>query len=172
MSAYAAFFLNTSSSVVQLELLQISHSKFSQTYYVVRNAIKGLAAVTHEDSTVHAYQYYPLKIVPTSNAQDLDQTLEITFGDLGQVLPQELDNLMSPGGGAAPFTLEKPVIMYRTYRSDDLSVPLFGPYRFVANTIAFVKEGATLQCSAPRLNLNATGELYTMDRFPMLAGFL
>lgn len=170
MSNYSQFFLNTSSSVVQLELLEISHPNFSQVYRIVRNAINGVT-VHHEDASVHAYTYYPVKIVPTRNANDLDQTLEITFGDLGQVLPMELDR-MYPLVGGLPGTFVKPTIKYRTYRSDDLTAPLAGPLRFLINNIAFVKEGATLECSAPRLNLSATGELYSMQRFPMLKGFL
>jgi hypothetical protein len=72
----------------------------------------------------------------------------------------------------SPGTIIKPIVTYRTYRSDDLSGPLAGPYRFEVANIAFQKEGATLTCGAPRLNLNQTGEPYSMDRFPMLRGFL
>lgn len=171
MSAYAEFFLNTSSSVVQLELLEISHPSFSQTYRIVRNAIRGVT-VTLEDSSVHTFDYYPAKIVPTGNANDLEQTLQIQFGDLGQVVPLEIDRVILMTSGGLPTSTIKPTVLYRTYRSDDLSAPLAGPYRFQVNNIAFKKEGATLQCTAPRMNLNRTGEVYSMDRFPMLRGFL
>jgi hypothetical protein len=168
---YSQFFLNTSSSIVQLELLEISHSSFSQTYRIVRNAINGVT-VTLEDASVHTFAYYPVKIVPTGSNNDLDQVLQVQFGDLGQVVPLEVDRVLLTSSGGLPTSVTKPTLLYRTYRSDDLTEPLAGPYRFQVNNIAFQKEGATLQCTAPRLNLNRTGEIYSMDRFPMLRGFL
>jgi hypothetical protein len=315
MSNYSQFFLNTSSRVVQLELIDIFHPNFSQRYRIVRNAINGVT-VTLEDTTVGVFVYYPVKITPTGSSNDLDQTLQLVFGDLGQILPLEVDRLLfqfgapplfidscfgvwtdssgvivaSPfqigtgctvfvppgaaflsmgcnngffansgtwavvikdgtntntvtvhgwarpwsvtlnptysfgtvgsiasdtfavtpgallqlscsgnggnfansGGGdpsrpeistagifpgsyvkiALPSSISKPVVLYRTYRSDDLTQPLVGPIKFEMDSVAFQKQGATIQCSARKLNLTATGELYTMDRFPMLKGFL
>jgi hypothetical protein len=171
MNAYARFFLNTSSSIIQLELIEISHPSFSQTYRVVRNAINGVT-VTHEDATVHAYTFYPCKIAPTGSANDLEQQLQVGFGDLGQIMPLEIDRVLLMTSGGLPTSVIKPTLLYRTYRSDDLTAPLAGPYRFQINNVAFQKEAATLQCTAPRLNLNRTGEVYAMDRFPMLRGFL
>lgn len=315
MSSLIDFFLNSSTSVVQLDTFELSHPSFTKTYRFVRNAIAGVT-VTLEDATVKTFDYYPARVVPTGSKNDLDQTLEITFGDLGQILPQELDRIIAsrvppfylgallgawvdntgqlvvppflianggwfyapsnathlqmgindsfffdnnnsfsvsvngaasvavgpfertwtytagvlnvdypysptssgparsvvvtPGslvhvtvtGGVSVFggglihdgygdpsqpnagpglfvKLEpgpgsdiKPILKYRTYRSDLLTEPLEGPLTFEVNSITFQKEGATLQCSASRLNLNTTGEIYTMDRFPMLRGFL
>jgi hypothetical protein len=314
--SYAKFFLSGKSSVVQLELLEISHPNFSKVYRIVRNAIAGVT-VTLEDSSVSTFDYYPCQIIPNGSKNDLDQTLQIALGDLGQILPQELDRVVvkkpvafhagallgawvdntgqlvakpfligtggsfyvplaathlqmgidddfmfdnsgvgfsvvinggapvsvgviartwtytagvlntaypysptsssapisvavTPGqllkitatgsikidgtanignpfgipgyakGGAGSFvdvnpgpgTVIKPSVVYRVYRSDDLTEPLDGPYLFQANSLAFQKEGATFECTAPRLNLSTTGEIYTMNRFPMLRGFL
>lgn len=314
MSNYSQFFLNSKSSIIQLELLEISHAAFTKTYRIVRNAIAGVT-VTLEDTTVQVFDYYPVKIVPTGASDDLDQTLQLTFGDLGQIIPQELDRLLfvfkqpplfidslfgvwvdgsgiivaSPfqigtgcniyvppnavylsmgcNGGFAnshewfvtvndgvttttvgvwgwsrpwdptintaypyphsgsiagtlfpvsvgallklttsgtggnsnntgngnptlpaastpgiypstyvtptyPQALKKPLMKYRTYRSDDLTTPLYGPLIFEIDNTSFKKEGASMLCSAHRLNTTATGEIYSMDRFPMLRGFL
>jgi hypothetical protein len=168
-SPYSQFFLNANSNIIQFETIQISHPLFSQIYYIVRNAVAGINA-TLEDATVKAFAYYPMQITPSGSYNDLDQTLQIVFGDLGQVLPQELDRL-NLSVGAIPGTYTKPTLKYRTFRSDDLSGPLFGPVVFLIDTIAFTKQGATFRCSARRLNLAATGEPYGMDRFPMLRGF-
>jgi len=166
MSDYSQFFLNTSSSVIQLELVEISHPNFSKVYRVVRNAIAGVT-VTLEDASVVTFDYYPLAITPTGSNTDLDQALQVQVGDLGSIIPPELDLVDAAGG-----FIVKPVLLYRTYRSDDLDTPLIGPLKFQIDNIAFQKEGATISASAPRLNLNQTGELYSMDRFPMLRGFL
>jgi uncharacterized protein DUF1833 len=167
--AFAEFFLNTPSNIVQLETIELSHPSFSQTFWIVRNAINGLVA-TDETDTVRTFVYYPLKIVPSSTSNDLDQTIQVQFGDLGEILPQQLD-LLLPSGEETPM-LTKPTLIYRTWRSDDLSAPLNGPYTFNVDNVAFQKEGATLSCSAQQLNVAATGELYSISRFPMLIGYL
>jgi hypothetical protein len=166
MSTYASFFLDSGADEFQYELLEISHPDFTQTYYIVRNAKNGLT-VTHEDSTSHDYDYYPVAIKQAGTNDDLDQKLSITFGDLGQILPTELDAIFS-----ADSLGIKPILKYRTYRSTDLSVPLFGPLRFELSNLSFTDEGVSFDATAPKLNQLATGELYTMKRFPMLKGFL
>ena len=166
MSADSEFFLNSKSSVVQLELIEISHSKFTQTYRVVRNAMQGVT-VTLETEAQATFDYYPLRIENNGSKDDLDQSFTITLGDLGEVLPQELDSVASQDGFA-----EKPRVLYRTYRSDDLTRPLFGPILLEVESFAFNREGSSFTAKAPSLNINKTGELYLLERFPMLRGFL
>lgn len=166
MPTYAEFFLNSKSSVVQLELLEISHPHFTQTYRIVRNSVEGVT-VALEDGRNYFFRYYPLKIEAMTAKDDLDQALTINLGDLGEVLPKELDEVSSNDG----FGM-KPTVVYRTYRSDDLSRPLFGPIMLEVESFAFNREGSTFEAKAPSLNINKTGELYKLDRFPMLRGFL
>jgi hypothetical protein len=165
MSRYTDFFLNSGSHVAQLELLEISHPSFSQVYRIVRNKVGGVT-VTLEDGSTQTFDYYPVKITPTTSKNDLDQELTVDFGDLGTVLPQELDAVANDNTWDT-----KPVMLFRTYRSDDLGAPMLGPIRYEINVVPFKQQGATLQASAASLNQNATGELYTTDRFPMLRGF-
>lgn len=166
MSEYSEYFLNSKSSVAQLELLEISHPNFTQTYRVVRNAVQGVT-VTLETSAVEEFTYYPLTIENAGARDDLDQSITINLGDLGEVLPLELDEVSSNNGFGT-----KPSVVYRTYRSDDLTQPLFGPVYLEVESFAFNREGSTFQAKAPSLNVNKTGELYKLDRFPMLRGFL
>ncbi|MBN46212.1 MAG: hypothetical protein CMH23_07030 [Methylophaga sp.] len=166
MSEYSEFFLNSSSSVVQLELLEISHPNFTKTYRIVRNAVNGVT-VTLEDASVETFDYYPLRITGTETRENLDFSLRIDLGDLGEVLPPELDAVSSAGGFET-----KPIVKYRTYRSDDLNAPLFGPLVLEVKSFSFNREGSTFEAKAPSLNVNKTGELYKIDRFPMLRGFL
>lgn len=166
MSRYSEFFLNSPSSTVQLELIEISHSKFTKTYRVVRNAVQGIT-VTLETGVRATFDYYPLRIENNGAKDDLDQSFTITLGDLGEILPNELDSVASQNGFG-----EKPRVVYRTYRSDDLSRPLFGPVILEVESFAFNREGSTFTAKAPSLNINKTGELYLLERFPMLRGFL
>lgn len=166
MSAYSEFFLNSSSRVVQLECLEISHSLFTQTYYVVRNAAQGVT-VTHEDASSHDYEYYPLRLRLSGPREDLDHTLKIELGDLGEIIPVELDAIRS-GDGFSEF----PVVKYRTYRSDDLATVLYGPLLLQVVNFTFTREGSVFEARAPSLNVTKTGELYKIARFPMLSGLL
>lgn len=164
--SYAEFFLNSRSSVVQLELMEISHPNFTKVYRIVRNAVKG-TTVTLETGASASFDYYPMRIENNGSRDDLDQSFTITLGDLGEVLPKELDSVAS----AHAFDV-KPVVTYRTYRSDDLTRPLFGPVLLEVESFAFNREGSTFTAKAPSLNINKTGELYKLERFPMLRGFL
>jgi len=277
MSAYTEFFLNSPSSIVQLELLLISHPSFSQDYRIVRNAVNGITVgglgsggvnlfnpadpdvvedyyvypsgvlsanssywasgyvplvpgttytrsfvsfyayydqdknflSEYRDNTVGSatftvpegvaygrfsinnssyptfrivrgtsagdpiawgeadFAYYPLRIVGNGTRENLDFGIRIDVGDLGEVLPAELDRI------ATDLTYGKlPTVRYWTYRSDDLTTPLYGPLVLEVKNINFTRLGATLDAKAPSLNVNRTGERYKTSRFPMLRGFL
>lgn len=164
---YSEYFLNSRSSVVQLELIEISHPGFTQTYRVVRNAVKGVT-VTLETGGTAFFEYYPMKIVPQSARSDLDHSISLTFGDLGEVLPKEMDAVMS-----YPKGLDiKPTVKYRVYRSDDLSSPIYGPLVLEVEAFNFNRQGATFDAKAASINLTSTGEIYSLTRFPALKGFL
>jgi len=163
---YAAFFLNSKSSVVEYETLEISHSDFTQTYRIVRNNAHGITA-TLENASVVTFDYYPVKIEFSEDRNDLDYSLKIDIGDVGEVLPSELDAISAANGFG-----EKPVLKYRTFRSDDLSSPLFGPIVLEIQQITFNRTGCSFEASAPTVNLTKTGERYTLDRFPGLRGCL
>ena len=167
MSNYSEFFFGARGSISELELVQLSHPSFSRTYYLVRNhPLNGGLTVTLEDGTQQFFEYYPMRITNTDSATNLDQTMSITFGDLGAIIPQEVDRIR-----IADTFLIYPVVVYRTYRSDDLSRPLFGPIRFQVRTSPRQKVGCTLNIAAPRLNQSATGERYSMTRFAGLRAF-
>lgn len=163
---FVDFFLNSKSSVVQFETIELSHPNFSQTYRIVRNHAKGLIA-TLEDGSPASFEYYPLKIDRNSNEDDLDDGIKIELGDLGELIPTELDLIASANG-----FITKPVLKYRTFRSDDLSAPMFGPIQLEIVEFSFNKTGVKFEARSPRLNIHSTGELYTIERFPMLKGFL
>lgn len=163
---YTEFFLGASSKVAQLETLEISHPNLSKVYYIVRNAKAGLTAQI-EDASSKTFEYYPVRITPIGQRDDLEQGFTITIGDVGKTLPGELDRIAAATGWAT-----KPVVKYRTWRSDYLSVPLFGPVILEIRKITTAREGASFQAKAPSLNSGKTGEIYSLDRFPMLRGTL
>jgi hypothetical protein len=163
---YASFFLNGPSSVVHLETVQISHPAFSKTYWIVRNAMNGML-LTLEDGTQQFFDYYPLGLSAQGASDDLDQTLTITLGDLGTMIPQEIDRCVQ-----ANMMSTRPLVVYRVYRSDNVSAPIDGPFYYQIKPIASKKKTSTITAGAPSLNLNQTGEAYRMDRFTSMRGFL
>ena len=166
MSDYSEFFLGSKSSVIQLELVEISHPFFTQIYRKVRNSLQPVT-VTLENNTQATFDYYPLRIKSMGARTDLESGFRIDVGDLGEILPKELDNVAINQGFET-----KPTLIYRSYRSDDLMQPLYGPVELEITKFTFSKEGASFEAKAPSLNNNSTGELYALSRFPMLRGFL
>jgi len=166
MTSYSEFFLRSKSSVVELECLQISHPNFTKVYRLVRNSTNG-ALLRYENGIQYQHDYQQLAITKLGSRGDLDQGLRISFGDLGEVIPNEIDAITA----ANSFNI-KPRVEYRTFRSDDLNTVMFGPLILEIKSFSFTREGSTFEASAPQLNINKTGELYKIDRFPSLRGLL
>lgn len=163
MSAISEFFLGSAPYVQQLQLIEISHPNFSQTYRVVRNDTRGVV-VTHEGPAgPFTYSYYPLRIKPVGSGNDLDQKLEVTLGDLGEIIPGELDLVDAANGMET-----KPTLKYREYRSDDLTAPMYGPLTFDIDALTSTVEGSALRASATAFNRGRIGTYYTTVIFPMI----
>jgi hypothetical protein len=161
------YFLNSRSDIVAYELLEISHPGFTQTYRRVRNNADGVSVTLEGGGAPVLFEWYPMLIQELNDSADLDAGLRISFGDLGEVLPKELDAVTS-----ADLMQIKPTVIYRVYRSDDLSAPMIGPIRLEANNFSFTGEGATFEAVAPYVNRTRTGESYNLTRFKTLRAFL
>ena len=157
---YIDFFLASQHDVIQFETLEISHPQFSKVYRLVRNNDQGLEAGLEEDGGNVVFDFVPMTINEKRTKANLDYGISITFGDLGMLLPQELERVRANSGFST-----KPTLIYRTYRSDDLSSPMFGPISLEVTKIVSTKKGSTFDAEAPILNLTKTGELYDKKRF-------
>lgn len=166
VNSYSDYFLNTAPSIIQYETLEISHPSFTQTFYIVRNNTAGLTAYL-EDHTQVTFTYYPIRVTPAQTKRDLDQVFSFEIGDLGELLPTQIDAIAAAG----TFNT-KPTVKYRLYRSDILTQVMYGPVELQVTAFACNREGAVFEAKAQSLNMNRTGQVYTLDRFPMLRGFL
>lgn len=167
MADYEAFFLASRSDVVQLELIEITHPSFSQAYRFVRNHADGVTVRLSDDEPAVYFQYYPAKVSVRGSRDDLDSQITIELGDLGEIIPAEIELVAATGG----FGI-KPELRYWAFRSDDLTSPLFGPLLLETAAINSVEGGSSMDCRAPSTNLTRTGERYKLDRFTTLQGFL
>ena len=164
---YTDFFLNTEPTVYRIETLEISHSDFTQTYYIQYSRPGSVTLTLEGGGGDQSFTYFPLRIRPNGSSNDLDSGISIQIGDLGQTIPDEIAEVRAQDGLG-----EKPLVKYRVYRSDDTSAPAYGPLTFEITGVNSSAEGSSIDARARALNLNRTGERYTIDRFPMLAGFL
>lgn len=167
MSDYSEYFLNSRMDIVQYDLLEISHPYFTQTYRIVRNNADGITVNLTPGDEGFLFQFYPVGVSTVNSSDDLDTGIKIDFGDLGQVIPNEIDALIEVDGFRT-----KPAVRYWTYRSDDLTQPIFGPVELEVTTMDMNGQGSSFEAHAPLINLKRTGELYTLARFPMLRGFV
>ena len=166
MSLLSEFFLGSPPSLYQYDCVEITHPNFTQTYRLVRNRSLGLT-VTHEGPAgPFDYEYYPMQIKPVGSGADLNQSLNVTLGDLGNIIQKEIAALT-----AANKMNIRPVVKFRTYRSDDLTQPMFGPLILEISNVTCSEEGNSFEAHAPRINHVRTGTLYTKEQFPMIAGF-
>lgn len=166
MSLLSEFFLGSAPSVRQLDCLEISHPNFTQIYRIVRNSGLGVS-VTHEGPAgPFTYTYFPMRIKPIGSGSDLTQALSVTLGDLGDVIVKEVAAIT-----AANAMDIRPVAKFRTYRSDDLTQPLFGPLILEMSRVTTSEEGSSFECHAPLVNNSRTGILYIIDEYPMIRGF-
>jgi hypothetical protein len=167
VSDYSEFFLNSRADIVQLELLEVSHPDFTQPYRIVRNAADGVTVSIPGRAGTYDFGYYPAKVTSIGARDDLDTGVRVELGDLGEIVPSELDAVDAAGG-----MFIKPTVLYWVYRSDDLTAPIYGPLALEIRAFNFDHTGAAFEAVGPQLNQNRTGELYRLERFPMLRGFL
>lgn len=173
MSLLSQFFLGSSPAIRQFDCLEITHPNFSQTYRLVRNARFKLplnkfgVEVTHEGPAgPFEYEYTPMKIKPVGSGSDMSQSLAVVLGDVGQIIAKEVGIVTEANGMNT-----RPVLKFRTYRSDDLTQPMFGPLVLELSRVTRTEEGASFEAHAPLINHSRTGVLYTITQFPMLRGF-
>lgn len=167
MTAYTEFFLNSRKDVAQLELLEITHPNFTKPYRIVRNCRDGVTVDLSPTELGIFFEFWPAKFTGKAARTDLDYSITIDLGDVGEVIPTEVDAVAQQSGFSNKIELR-----YWVFRSDDLTAPIFGPIRLEGSSLSFDGAFSTIEAKAPSLNTNKTGERYTVERFPMLKGFL
>ncbi len=160
MTDYTAFFLNNSGGVVPLECLEISHPSLSKTFRYIRNDEDGMMIGGN------FYQYQPMSIKRSNVTNDLEQKLSITLADMEDELMTAIENIRS-----SAYPRVKPQIIFKIYRDDDLSNPMFEMQTLEIPIISKDSTGlVTFDAQAPELNSVKTGRLYTFEEYPLLRG--
>ena len=150
---------------VRLECIEIKHPSFSRDYRFVRNHADGVR-IKHEDGVYRDYEPLPMTINAAKSASDLQQSFTIGIGDVGEVMPREIDRLRR-----GSHQLVKPTLNYRTYLTSDSTTPMNSVRGLEITDNKPQKQGAVFACQARQLNKNSTGIIFTDDLVPTLKGF-
>lgn len=162
------FFLKGRKDVVYVETVEITHPEFSQPLRIVRNVTTGWRAKLYDTAAERSeFVYFPLSLEMGSSKTDLDQSLTITVGDLGEVLPKELERVMENDGMEV-----KPWLIFRCYASNDPDKVLFGPINLQIDSFNYDERGTSFVANAPNANKARTGEVYSTTRFPFIKSLL
>jgi len=163
---HASYYLNAARSEYLYETLTISHSAWDDPIYLVRNRKAGLTA-TLETAAEVDFVWRPMRISRGSMNDDMDVTMRVEIGDAGTMIPSLIDDIRDDDS----FD-EAPVAIFRSFRSTDLTQPHEGPISLEVAGMVRNGSGASLDLAAPSLNLNRTGERYSIADHPMIRSFL
>ncbi|MDO5770048.1 MAG: DUF1833 family protein, partial [Psychrobacter sp.] len=105
------FHLDSAPSVALLETIEATHSTWPEPMRIVTNHENGFHARNELGQFIH-YQFAPLIVNKGSVSDDLDQSLNITLGDLGEILPPLIKKIREAESD------EMPTITYRAYAYD------------------------------------------------------
>lgn len=135
------------------ELLILSHSQMSKTYYLV---------IDSAPLTALGFEFEPANISPSQpvNSNDLDQTASFSIGDVNNILDDELD--LIPLDSNEDILCRSVVVL-----AEDLNTPI-EDITFYAKSVPQQKGVFTIQASVTDLSSQQTGEAFTLTRFKPL----
>lgn len=150
---------------VLVEVMELSHSAFSQTYYLVRNYVSGgQINIKLETGVTVTALCVPSRIQWARSKTNMDQVHRIVIQDLNQIVREEERRV--------PLSSDEPIrCVLRSYVSTDLNTVADGPYELEVTSIDYDKKGCSFEAKPPNTNASGTGERYTVARFPCLRGF-
>lgn len=144
--------------------IEISHSKWAQTYYFVVNSNSDMT-LTHEDNSQHLYTYAPITIELSSENDTLESSVSFTFGDLGDTIPQLIDAFIYDE------EIELPKLSYRSWLIGSYALPYMVAKDLEIENITRTWEGTKADARAPSLNDSGNGEVYNATDDPSLIGY-
>lgn len=148
---------------VRLECIEITHPSFTKIYRFVRNHADGVR-VKH--GSWYDYEYLPITIKTSKSADNLNQGMSLGIGDVGDIIPMEIDRLRN-----GSHKTSRPIINYRVYLTSDLSTPVDSILGLEVTDNNPQNAGAVLTCRARDLNKSSTGLIYNLYDDPTLIGF-
>src|SRR5574344_1470327 len=153
-----SFFLTKTSAIAKIDCIELYHPDFGYLRYQAYDD-DGIN-VKHEDGAPRHYDFESFEIARGNITSDLDQGFSITFADY----KDDLKNKVNTADHMTPI-----VFSWRLYRSDDLNIPMFVQRDLYVIRVNSDGTGmVTFEASAEQLNNVKTGDVYTINTYPML----
>ncbi len=160
---YENYLTNNPAGERPIEIIEISHSMISKTYFVCKEP--GETVIKLENGLVRTAIGVNMDITRSSSSDNLDEKYTINFSDTLGILQEEF--------GSIPIdSSERVKITYRVYMSTDLENVALGPVVLEAANASFKIGLATVDAQSPSLVSTRTGEIYTYERFECLKAFI
>lgn len=163
--------LDSSPSIATLETLEVTHSLWPTPIRIVTNHADGVDAMLETGEIVH-FEFAPLLINKGTTSDDLDQSLNITLGDLGEIVPPLIRQIRASDSD------EYPQVIYRAYAFDTASMTFAKDKPIDINKGLFVEQmsrdhqATTFDAKTPDKNTVKTGRPYSPDYYTDLQGLL
>lgn len=153
-----SFFLTKTSAIAKIDCIELYHPDFGCLRY--QSYDDDGINVKHENGLEHDYDFESFEITRGNITSDLDQGFSITFADY----KDDLKNRVNAADHMTPI-----VFSWRLYRSDDLNSPMFVQRDLYVIRVNSDGTGmVTFEASAEQLNNVKTGDVYTINTYPML----
>ena len=152
----------------QVEVIELSHSAFTKSYYLAHQ-LKDDFQVTLETGETVTVQYAPMTVEKESSGSLLLGDRSITIQQINDLVAREEERI-------PVSSTEKPVVKVRTFvmrKDGTCSGVASGPYKLFVSSIDYNESNNSckLTCSTVPTNIAECGEVATIERVPMLAGF-
>ena len=159
------YHLDSDYSITQLDTLEINHSTWAEPIRIVINHDDGITA-TLETAEVVFFEFAPVLIKKGNTSDDLDQSLSITLGDLGETLPPLIKQIRQANSD------ERPSVIYRAYafnaatRELAKSTPLDVIKGLYIRNMNRDFQGSTFEAKTTEKNTASTGRTFNMQDYP------
>lgn len=163
------FHLDSSPSILMLETLEVNHSTWPEPVRIVTNHADGVMATLEDDSAAY-FDFAPLLINKGTTSDDLDQSLNITLGDLGTIVPPLIKHIR------AAESDEQPQVNYRAYAYDATSMsfakdkPIDSIRGLPVQSMSRDHQATTFEAKTQNKNAVAAGRTYNTVDYPDLKG--
>ena len=165
------FHLDSAASVVLLETIEVSHSLWDEPIRIVTNHPDGVTVTLENDQQVF-FEFIPLILQKGTTSDDLDQSINITVGDLGEIVPPLNKKIRDASSD------EKPQVVYRSFAFDSVSMALTKPTPIeIIRGLSVAKmnqdyQATTFEAATSGKNSVKTGRTYNFEDYPDLRGLI
>lgn len=164
-----AIYASAPVSATPFEVISAEAPWFTQTYYL-QNVLTEELSVTLETGAVVEVDYAPMSLEQASSNADLNYERQIVIQYVNDILGSEMANYDPDIHTWADFKLKSRGYIY--YRDGTISSIKTPVVNLPVRNVNFNYIGANVRVSSKPANESATGEVATVNRVPMLKGFV